>query len=139
MCSDIRTLNRTRIRVLGGVAHSRDGKKAKRLKTHCGVKFDTLTKLRQSARLVTSHKFDRSVIVSTNERYGTAVWNGLLASTLTLANVYVQWASVGEVAIAGGVSRGTAKKYLELLVEKGAAKKMKFGSRVGYAITSGLE
>lgn len=77
--------------------------------------------------------------MSTKERYGSAVWAGLLASTVTLANVYVQWATVGQVAAAGGVSRGTAKKYLEELVDMGQAKKMKFGSRVGYAVTSGME
>jgi response regulator of citrate/malate metabolism len=77
--------------------------------------------------------------MSTNERYGTAVWQGLLASTLTLANVYQKWATVGEVAAAGGVSRATAKKYLDKLVEMGQVKMMKFGKRVGYAIKSGLE
>lgn len=77
--------------------------------------------------------------MSTNERYGSAVWAGLLASTLTLANVYVQWATVDQVARAGGVSRGTAKKYLEKLVTMGQAKKMKFGARYGYAVTSGME
>lgn len=77
--------------------------------------------------------------MSTMERYGTAVWQGLLASTITLANVYQQWATVGEVARAAGVSEPTAKKYLTMLVEKGDAKCMKFGNRMGYAVTSGLE
>jgi response regulator of citrate/malate metabolism len=77
--------------------------------------------------------------MSTNERYGTAVWQGLLASTITLANVYVQWATVGEVASASGVSRATAKKYLDKLVAMGQAKTMKFGKRTGYAVTSGME
>lgn len=77
--------------------------------------------------------------MSTNERYGSAVWAGLLASTMTLANVYVQWATVGEVAKASGVSRGTAKKYLDKLVAMGQVKTLTFGKRTGYAITSGME
>lgn len=77
--------------------------------------------------------------MSTKERYGTAVWQGLLSSTMTLANVYVQWATVGEVANAAGVSRATAKKYLDALVEMGQVKTMKFGGRKGYAVTSGME
>jgi response regulator of citrate/malate metabolism len=77
--------------------------------------------------------------MSTRQRYGDAVWAGLLASTMTLANVYIQWATVGDVARAGGVSRATAKKYLDVLVEMGQVKTMKFGARTGYAVTSGME
>lgn len=77
--------------------------------------------------------------MSTKERYGTAVWQGLQASTTTLANVYKQWATIEEVARAGGVSRGTAKKYLTKLVEMGQAKTMKFGGRIGYAVDFGME
>lgn len=77
--------------------------------------------------------------MSTEERYGAAVWQGLLASSVTLANVYVQWATVGEVARAGGVSRATAKKYLDKLVEMGHAKSMKFGNRTGYTTVSGVK
>ena len=70
--------------------------------------------------------------MSTEERYGTEVWAGLVKSSSDLGGVYRQWATVGEVAIASGVSRGTAKKYLEKLVVMGTAEKMKFGKRVGY-------
>ena len=77
--------------------------------------------------------------MSTKERYGTAVWQGLLSSTATLANVYQQWATIEQVARAGGVSRGTAKKYLDKLVAMGQAVTMKFGSRTGYAVASGME
>lgn len=77
--------------------------------------------------------------MSTMERYGTAVWEGLVKNTAVYADVYVQWATVGEVALTAGVSRATAKKYLEMLVEKGDAKSMKFGNRTGYAVTSGME
>ena len=77
--------------------------------------------------------------MSTVERYGGEVWRGLLASTLTLGNVYQRWATVGDVAKAAGVSRATAKKYLNLLVDKGEVKTMKFGSSVGYAVRGGME
>jgi Fic family protein len=72
------------------------------------------------------------VIVSTKERYGTEVWQALVASSSDLGGVYRQFATVGEVSDLAGVSRITAKKYLEILVEQGAAERMKFGSRFGY-------
>lgn len=77
--------------------------------------------------------------MSSSERYGTLVWQGLLASTVTLASIYVQWATVGEVASAAGVSKPTARKYLNELVDMGRAESMKFGNSVGYAVTSGME
>lgn len=78
--------------------------------------------------------------MSTKERYGTEVWEALINTTRVYANVYVQWATVGEVSEKAGVSRGTAKKYLEALVASGHAKAMKFGKRTGYSIAdeSGL-
>lgn len=78
--------------------------------------------------------------MSTTERYGTEVWNALVNTTRVYANVYVQWATVGEVAEKAGVSRGTAKKYLEKLISTKHAKSMKFGKRTGYSIAdeSGL-
>jgi len=72
--------------------------------------------------------------MSTKERYGSSVWDALIKNTRVYANVYVQWATVGEVATTAGVSRGTAKKYLEMLVSTGHAKSMKFGARKGYSI-----
>nr|CRY94304.1 hypothetical protein [uncultured prokaryote] len=72
--------------------------------------------------------------MSTEERYGTAVWEALQACTLVLADVYVQWATVGEVAKKAGVSRGTAKKYLDKLCDMSQARSMKFGSRTGYSV-----
>ena len=74
--------------------------------------------------------------MSTEERYGTDVWKALIANTRVLADVYVQWATVGEVAQGAGVSRNTAKKYLERLVDMGHAKKMAFGKRSGYSVCS---
>lgn len=77
--------------------------------------------------------------MSHEERFGTEVWLALKSVTITLANVYQQWATVGEVASAAHVSRATAKKYLDKLVEKGEVKTMKFGRSTGYALKSGLE
>lgn len=73
--------------------------------------------------------------MSTKERYGTEVWNALVATTRVYANVYVQWATVGEVSQKAGVSRGTAKKYLDALVTMGQARSMKFGKRTGYSVS----
>lgn len=77
--------------------------------------------------------------MSTKERYGSEVWTALVNNTRVLADVYVQWATVGEVAASAGVSRGTAKKYLEELVKMGRAKRMAFGKRHGYSVLSDAE
>jgi response regulator of citrate/malate metabolism len=72
--------------------------------------------------------------MSTKERYGNAVFEALSQNTFQLADMYTQWATVGEVAESAGVSKPTAKKYLDLLVEMGRVSAMKFGTRTGYAI-----
>lgn len=72
--------------------------------------------------------------MSTKQRYGTAVFEALGENAFQLADMYIQWSTAGEVAERAGVSRPTAKKYLELMVEMGRVKSMKFGSRTGYAI-----
>lgn len=77
--------------------------------------------------------------MSTLERYGNEVWEGLNKTTRVYADVYVQWATVGEVAKAAGVTRPTAKKYLDKLVKMGKAKAMKFGKRTGYSVGDGGE
>jgi len=77
--------------------------------------------------------------MSHKERFGSEVWDALLKNTMVLADVYVKWATVGEVAEAARVSRATAKKYLEALVEMGRAKKMAFGKRWGYSILNDIE
>lgn len=74
--------------------------------------------------------------MSLKERFGTEVWEALQKNTRVYADVYVQWASVGEVAKDARVSRATAKKYLEMLVREGYAKSMKFGNRTGYSVSS---
>lgn len=70
------------------------------------------------------------------ERFGTEVWQALIKNTRVLSEVYVQWATVGEVAKDARVSRATAKKYLEMLVKQGHAKSMKFGKSTGYSVVS---
>lgn len=74
--------------------------------------------------------------MSLEERFGTLVWKALVKNSNDFAGVYVQWATVGEVATDAKVSRATAKKYLEKLVEMGNAKSMKFGKRTGYCMVS---
>jgi len=53
--------------------------------------------------------------MSTKERYGTAVWNALIACEANRKDGEWGWVSVGEVMEEAGVSRGTARKYLEIL------------------------
>lgn len=77
--------------------------------------------------------------MSTKERYGTYVYEALIAQTRFYAWGVDVWATVGEVAKVARVSRNTAKKYLEELVSMGHAKKMQFGSRVGYRPVSANE
>lgn len=55
--------------------------------------------------------------MSTKERYGTEVWNALIALEDALPHDAWGWHSVGEVAEKAGVSRGTARKYLNALYE----------------------
>lgn len=70
------------------------------------------------------------------ERFGTEVWQALVKNTRVYADVYVQWATIGEVAKDANVSRATAKKYLDILVSEGHAKSMRFGKRTGYSVVS---
>lgn len=53
--------------------------------------------------------------MSTNERYGTIVWNAVCA----LAREYSPVVMMGEVAKAAQVSLPTAKKYLDKLHDLG--------------------
>jgi response regulator of citrate/malate metabolism len=87
--------------------------------------------------LCTSTNILRIEEMSTKERYGTAIYEALGEHTYQLADMYIQWATIGEVAKRAGVSRPTAKKYLDLLVEMGRVKSMKFGARTGYALEIG--
>jgi len=57
--------------------------------------------------------------VSTKERYGNAVWDALMSLQNDLQEDAWGFHSVGEVMERAGVSRGTARKYLEMLNDKG--------------------
>ena len=70
--------------------------------------------------------------MSTKERYGSEVWRALSHVTRFYAHDHIIWATVGEVAKEAGVSKPTAAKYLNALVEMGSAVDMEFGSRRGY-------
>jgi predicted ArsR family transcriptional regulator len=53
--------------------------------------------------------------MSTKQRYGTAVWEAINR----ICDNVVGYHSIGEVAKEAGVTKPTAKKYLEILVENG--------------------
>lgn len=57
--------------------------------------------------------------MSTKERYGTAVWDAIIALEDALGENDWGWHSAGEVAKVAGVSRNTARKYLDILYENG--------------------
>lgn len=98
-----------------------------------------MTKLDKFAIVDTTFNIDRMEKMSTKERYGTYVYEALIAQTRFYAYGVDIWATVGEIAIVARVSRATAKKYLEVLVEMGHAKSMKFGNRTGYRPVSSNE
>lgn len=70
--------------------------------------------------------------MSTKERFGTLVWralNELYSKTDASEN---QWITVGEVSEDVGISKVTARKYLEELAKLGHASFVRVGSSVGY-------
>jgi len=67
--------------------------------------------------------------VSTTERYGNAVWLALTEIFNAPETKDDEWITIGEVAERAGVSRPTAKKYLELLKTAGHAKRVCLGKR----------
>jgi Mn-dependent DtxR family transcriptional regulator len=66
--------------------------------------------------------------MSTKERYGTAVWDAIVALHMALSDDAWGWHRVGEIAKKAGVSRPTARKYLEGLYEMGHVRVIKDGS-----------
>ncbi len=96
-----------------------------------------MTKLDTLVRLDASIKFERIVIVSTKQRYGDAVLGALLLCSWHDGNGSWKWATIGEVADAAGVSRTTAKKYLEALVDMGHAVPSDIGKRRVYLMGDG--
>lgn len=57
--------------------------------------------------------------MSTKERYGTEVWNAICRLEDKLTPEQWGWHSAGEVGKEAGVSRNTARKYLDMLYENG--------------------
>ena len=55
--------------------------------------------------------------MSHKERFGTAVWEAIIRLEDALDDDAWGWHSAGEVAEEAGVSRTTAKKYLDMMYE----------------------
>ena len=72
--------------------------------------------------------------MSTNERYGTIVWDALCAIAADDMVGYDVWASATAVGEKGGVSAVTARKYLDTLVGMGSAECVSFGGIKGYRV-----
>jgi len=70
--------------------------------------------------------------MSTKERFGTLVWRSLNELYAKFDERNHQWVTVGEVSEDVGVSKVTARKYLQELVDIGHASFVIVGSTVGY-------
>jgi len=58
--------------------------------------------------------------VSTKERYGTIVWEAVIAYEKYARKEGIsRWFTVTDIAVAGEVSQPTARKYLSILVDEG--------------------
>lgn len=77
--------------------------------------------------------------MSTKERYGSAVWDALQAVSYLVDPTIFVYVGVGEVAEKAGVSRPTAKKYLEMLYSEGHIKKMTAGKHSFYGLIFNVE
>lgn len=80
---------------------------------------NALDKHKTCVKINTSSKFNRGVKMSTKERYGNEVWRAVQCFAMEWQNGGPLFRTVGEVAREAGVSRGTAKKYLDILVDAG--------------------
>lgn len=67
--------------------------------------------------------------MTSTERFGNAVWDALVALFNAPETEDDEWITIGEVASKAGVSRPTAKKYLELLIKSNNAKRISIGAR----------
>lgn len=70
--------------------------------------------------------------MSTQDRYREVVMMGLKAASYGPKLSRYRWVSVGQVAMMGGVSRNTAKKYLEEGIDIGTVKGIETGLGVCY-------
>lgn len=70
--------------------------------------------------------------MSTNERYRSIVGSGLYDASMNHHTGALSWVTVGEVSAQAGVSRPTARKYLDLLVSEEWAEKIDKGYTVLY-------
>jgi hypothetical protein len=79
-----------------------------------------------------SIEIERGVILSAKERFGTYVWEALVACCEHYSDNPMHFASVGEVAFHARVSRATAKKYLDMLIASEDVISVGVGKRKGY-------
>lgn len=70
--------------------------------------------------------------MSTKQRYGNAVWDAIAKLTDHRLGQGHVWVTVGEVAKEAGVSKPTARKYLNALWEMGDVLATVVGGKVGY-------
>jgi predicted transcriptional regulator of viral defense system len=77
--------------------------------------------------------------MSTMERYGDAVWAACLDVARDDNGNYKAYFTVGEVMRSAGVSRGTARKYLDILYENGAIGRLKTDSLSLYRLIVSFE
>src|SRR6187402_1926416 len=83
-----------------------------------------LQNLLQSGNICTLIKNCKDGKMSTKERYMNEVWSGLLRCSFEKSASGHAWVRVASVATEAGVSRPTAKKYLQMLVEMEAVEWM---------------
>lgn len=72
--------------------------------------------------------------MSTEERYGTEVWDAVCELSHFVERGIYCFVTIGEVAQQAGVSRGTAKKYLEKARNQGHLSRVTLGKSYGYRL-----
>jgi len=70
--------------------------------------------------------------MSTKERFGTLVWRSLIELNEKHAPIEGIWVTVGEIASDVGVSKVTARKYLDELWRMRHAERVIVGTAIGY-------
>jgi len=72
--------------------------------------------------------------MSTKERFGTIVWNAMHELSYKCDDHVYAFVGISQVCESGGVSRPTAKKYLEQLRSDGFVSRMKINNSYCYRL-----